>query len=174
MVISRFLGSLFGDSRDVGNATPQPDRGAPATPLDDDARLAAALDRLLDVTRSSGGMLPGLISSQLRQLDDLIRSMVEYIAHSGASTEQRVLLEALITDYIGTPLATYLRTGDADRHEDSHATSMFAKQLGVLHPVAQDLNNQVRSGAITELSTHSRFLEDKFTAGPLSLYRDDS
>jgi hypothetical protein len=164
---ARFFGSLFG--------TPRPDEGAgqePAAEPDDDARVADALDRLRSAVRAAGRELPGLISSQLRQIDDVLAPLAGYIKAQGASTEQRVLLEAMVVDYVPTPLNAYLALRDEDRVESTRATAMFADQLRILFETAQDLNHQVRSGAITELSTYARFLDDKF--GPSMLTRGDS
>ncbi|MCG2620709.1 hypothetical protein LVY72_02150 [Arthrobacter sp. I2-34] len=163
-MVARFFGSLFG--------TPRPEDGAgpePAPEPDDDARTAAALDRLRSAVRAAGRDLPGIISSQLRQIDDVLQPLAEYAQAQGASTEQRVLLEAMVVDYIPTPLNAYLALREEDRDEGTRATAMFAEQLTILFDTAQDLNHQVRSGAITELSTYARFLDDKF--GPSMLTR---
>ncbi|MFD1213726.1 hypothetical protein ACFQ36_16935 [Arthrobacter sp. GCM10027362] len=163
-MVARFFGSLFG--------TPRPEEGAgqePAAEPDDDARVAEALDGLRSAVRAAGRELPGLISAQLRQIDDVLQPLAEYIKAQDASTEQRVLLEAMVVDYIPTPLKAYLALPEEDRGEDSRATAMFAEQLQILFDTAQDLNHQVRSGAITELSTYARFLDDKF--GPSMLTR---
>lgn len=173
MVASRIFGSLFGGAPRGGNLTQGTSGGgAPAAPPDEDALLAAAIDQLLATVRGSGNKLPGIVSSQLRQLDDLLHPLIDYIKAQGASTEQRVLLEAMVGDYISTPLTTYLLTSDADRQEDSRTTGLFAGQLAVLYSTARDLDHQVRSGAITELSTHARFLQDKFNTTALTL-RDE-
>lgn len=169
MVASRIFGSLFGGTPRGGTPEQGAPAGAPAAAQDDDSILAAALDKLLATVRGSGNKLPGIISSQLRQLDDLLHPLADYIKAQGASTEQRVLFQAMVSDYITTPLNTYLLTGDAERQEDSRTTALFAGQLAVLHTTALDLNHQVRSGAITELSTHARFLQDKFNTTALTL-----
>jgi hypothetical protein len=163
-LVARFFGSLFGP--------PRPEDGAgqePAPEPDDDARTAAALDRLRSAVRAAGRELPGIISSQLRQIDDVLQPLAEYAQAQGASTEQRVLLEAMVVDYIPTPLNAYLALREEDREDGTRVTTMFAEQLAILFDTAQDLNHQVRSGAITELSTYARFLDDKF--GPSMLAR---
>lgn len=170
MVVSRIFGSIFGQSRPSSTTGASAAVGAPA-PLSDDARVVKALDDQLVQVRGAGRLLPTLISSQLRQLDDLLRPLVQYVALSGASTEQRVLLEAMIVDYIGSPLSTYLSINDAERSDHARSTVLFANQLNVLFTTVKDLDNQIRSGAITELSTHSRFLEDKFGTSSLTLDR---
>ncbi|NKX49213.1 hypothetical protein HER39_01175, partial [Arthrobacter deserti] len=156
-MVARFFGSLFG--------TPRPEDGAgqePAAEADDDTRVAAGRGRLRSAVRAAGRELPRLISSQLRQIDDVLQPPADYARAQGASTEQRVLLEAMAVDYIPTPLNAYLALREEDRGESTRATALFAEQLAILYATAQDLNQQVRSGAITELSTYARFLDDKF------------
>ena len=46
--------------------------------------------------------------------------------------------------------------------DDSRATGVLADQLALLEETVRDMLNQVRIGAIEELSTHGRFLADKF------------
>ena len=86
MVASRIFGSLFGGTPRGGAPGPGVPGGAPGPAQDDDALLAAALDRLLATVRGSGDRLPGIISSQLRQLDDLLHPLADYIKSQGAST----------------------------------------------------------------------------------------
>ncbi len=140
------------------------DRAA-SVALSDDEQTARALDRLRDTVRRSGRALPGVLTSQLRQIDDLLRTVVATIEAQDASTEQRVLLAAMIGDYIPTPLRAYLALTDEDRTDDSRATLIFSRQLALLEETIHDLLNQIRIGAIAELSTHGRFLADKFS-GP--------
>ena len=131
----------------------------------EDARTARALDALRDAVRAAGRQLPTVLSSRLRHMDDLLRSVLATVVAQGASSEQRYLLDAMISDYIADPLRTYLGLPDADRTDGSPATVMFAEQLGVLEETILDMHNQIRIGAISELSAHGRFLADKF-AGP--------
>jgi hypothetical protein len=73
-----------------------------------------------------------------------------------------VLLEAMITDYISTPLRAFLALPASDRVDESRGTELFARQLELIEETIHDLLNQIRIGAIAELSTHGRFLADKF------------
>jgi signal transduction histidine kinase len=138
--------------------------GGSAAPSEDE-QVALALDGLRAAVRRAGRELPGVLTSQLRQIDDLLRTTVATVVSQGASTEQRVLLAAMISDYIPTPLRAYLALTEHDRSDDSRATLMFSGQLAVLEETIHDLLNQIRIGAIAELSTHGRFLADKFS-GP--------
>ena len=161
-MVSRFLSSLFG-------VPPRDAEQGPTPPSEsDDERVASSLGTLQMTVRGAGRELPNIASSQLRQIDDILQPLVDYIAEHGASTEQRVLLEAIIGDYLPTPLKAYLAATEQDRAEDSPATGLLCEQLALLFSTAQDLNHQVRSGAITELSTYARFLGDKFEPSMLT------
>lgn len=135
----------------------------------EDESTAQALDLLRTAVRSAGGELPTLLTSRLAQIDDLLRTVIELIAAQSASTEQRVLLDAMIRDYLPTPLRAYLGLPEEQRTNASAATLQFSSQLGLLEETIKDLRNQIRIGAIAELSTHGRFLADKFAAPTLTL-----
>ncbi|MFB2556921.1 hypothetical protein [Herbiconiux liangxiaofengii] len=159
-----------GEPRDGSRQAGAENLGFPAAPgaaavASEDEQVALALDGLRAAVRRAGRDLPGVLTSQLRQIDDLLRTIVATIDAQDASTEQRVLLAAIIGDYIPTPLRAYLALTEHDRVDDSRATLMFSRQLAVLEETMHDLLNQIRTGAIAELSTHGRFLADKF-AGP--------
>jgi hypothetical protein len=167
MTFGRFMDSLF-----KGPSTPAvPSVAAgPAEPVEsEDAATARALDELRAAVRVSARELPPLLSSRLAHIDDLLRVVIETIAAQNASTEQRVLLDAMIRDYIPTPLRAYLALPEGDTANTSPATLQFSQQLGLLEETIHDLLNQIRIGAIAELSTHGRFLADKFAEPSLTL-----
>jgi signal transduction histidine kinase len=173
MAFGRFISSVLnGVPQPEGQITAVDGPQGPAVPgvspaetaaITDDERTARALDGLRGSVRAAGRELPTVLTSQLRQIDDLLREVVATIEAQDASTEQRVLLAAMIGDYIPTPLRAFLALPDADRADDSQATVVFSRQLRLLEETIRDLLNQVRIGAIAELSTHGRFLADKFT-----------
>ncbi|WP_425864051.1 hypothetical protein [Arthrobacter sp. TWP1-1] len=133
------------------------------------AQMGASVDSLRAAVRRSGSTLPPLLMSQLRHLGDLMRDAVADIQIRGCSTEQRVLLNAMITSYVPTPLQAYLALPPSHHDEESSATFMFAEQLATLEQTLADLLNQIRIGAVEELSTHGRFLADKFSAQDAAL-----
>ncbi|QOD02996.1 hypothetical protein [Pseudarthrobacter sp. BIM B-2242] len=164
-MIGKFIGSLFG-------AAPVPGIAEQASEPTADAELAqaaASLDNLRSAIRRTGAELPTLVSSQLRQIDDVLRPLVSHMSEQGASMEQQVLLNSIVCSYIPDPLRTYLALPDSARTEESGPTQLLAEQLATLEEIARDLANQVRIGAIAELSTHGRFLEDKFAPSALRL-----
>ncbi|CAN5204762.1 hypothetical protein BH09ACT1_BH09ACT1_02060 [soil metagenome] len=164
-------GALFGRPDDAGAGSPDVEVVGP-TPGDAPAAAASAL-RALDALRAdvrrAGGELPTLLSSQLGQIDDLLRTVITAVDEEDGSTEQQYLLNAVVTDYLPTPLAAFLALGDEDRTDTAEPTLQFAGQLVLLEETIRDLLNQVRTGAVAELSTHGRFLADKFTAPELTL-----
>jgi signal transduction histidine kinase len=165
-VISKIVGSLFrGNSDD----DPQPQQTHEQEVAADDQKTAAALDDLRSAVRRAGAILPPLVTSRLRQIDDLLRVVIDTIAIQDASTEQRFLLNAMIRDYLPTPLHAFLALSETDRAADSRSTALFIEQLGILEETIHDLLNQIRIGAIEELSTHGRFLAEKFAEPTLRL-----
>lgn len=167
MAFGRFVDSLFKGpaTTDALAVAAQPAAAA----MTEDEATRHALDQLRAMVRSSGGELPTLLTSRLAQIDDLLRAVIEMIAAQSASTEQRVLLDAMIRDYLPTPLRAYLALPERERTNTSPATLQFSGQLGILEETIRDLLNQIRIGAIAELSTHGRFLADKFAAPTLTL-----
>lgn len=131
-----------------------------------EARRLEELARSID---AGGGRLPTLVTSRLLKIVDVLRESAALIESQGASTEQRVLMEQLVEDHVPTPLGRYLSLPAADRAEDSRPTALFVEQLGIVHETVLDFTNQVRLGAIEELSTHGRFLRSKFDEPTLRL-----
>lgn len=170
-MVAKFLGSLFGGgavsrSAAVPGAEP-PDAADPAA--DELTVTGAALVELRRTVLAKGAELPPLVVSQVLQLTDILRALIGYIGRSGASTEQRVLLNAVITDYLPSPLRAYLMLAAGSRRDDSADTTVLLEQFDVLYSTVKNLDNQVRTGAITELAVHGQFLRDKFDIDGLHL-----
>lgn len=166
-MVGKFLGSLFGN-----NDVPPPVAGQ--QPVEDPAAdelaaTAAALAELRLMALGKGAELPTVVLSQVLQLVDVLRGLIGYIGQSGASTEQRVLLNAVITDYLPAPLRAYAMLPADSRSDGSADTAVLLDQLATLYSTAQNLDNQVRTGAITELAVHGQFLRDKFDIDGLHL-----
>jgi hypothetical protein len=165
MAFGKFVDSLFKSPAEMNPVVVEPR----AHEESEDEATLVALNRLRAAVLSAGGELPTLLSSRLGQIDDHLREVLETVAAQNASTEQRVLLDAMIRDYLPTPLRAYLALPERERTNDSVATVQFSTQLGILEETIGDLLNQIRIGAIAELSTHGRFLADKFAAPSLTL-----
>ncbi len=174
-MVAKFLGSLFGSGADprpaAGAGAGQPDAvSGPADPAAEELAATKAAHRDLRLTvLGHGAELPTLVVSQVLQLLDILGALIGYIERSGASTEQRVLLHAVITDYMPAPLQTYLLLDRRARSVGSAETSVLLEQLDTLYSTAKDLDHQVRTGAVTELAVHGQFLRDKFNVDGLRL-----
>ena len=70
-----------------------------------------------------------------------------------------------MNDYLPTPVRTYRSLPAADRTPESAATATLAGQLDVVAETVEDMHEQIRSGAIAELSSHGRFLRDRLGDG---------
>ena len=164
MAFGKFVDSLFKGPEQTHAIAPTPPAIETPAENSDDVEIARSLEQLRAAVRLAGREIPPLLTSRLGHIDDLLREVIATIAAQDASTEQRVLLGAMVGDYIPTPLRAYLGLSEADRVDGSRATMQFSEQLGILEETIRDLLNQIRIGAIAELSTHGRFLADKFAA----------
>jgi len=166
-MVAKFFGSLFGSGAVSQSAAEQPPAADPAQ--NELAATAAALEELRGTALGKGAELPTVVVSQILQLADVLRALIRYIGGSGASTEQRVLLNAVITDYLPSPLRAYVMLASSSRTDESAETTVLLEQLGTLYSTVLNLDNQVRTGAITELAVHGQFLRDKFDIDGLHL-----
>lgn len=167
---SRLFGSLFG----FGSAQdPRPEHLLISDEKEDELSAAEeALNSLATELRRSGAELPTVAYSQFAQITDLLRALVEHAGKIGSTVEQRVLLAAMLTDYLPTSMRTYLTLPTFSRALDSSETGLLLEQLATLHAAASTLESEIRSGSSTELAIHGRFLQDKFDIGSLLLEGD--
>lgn len=128
-------------------------------------RLTTELDKLAIKVRANGNDIPTAVYSKLRIIDDVLRSLLKYIASQGASTEQEVFLENMVTKYIPDALNAYLNLSPADKGDNSNTALLLLQQYDTLELKARDLANQVRTGAIAELSIQATFIDEKFAHG---------
>jgi hypothetical protein len=167
-MVGKFLGSLFGNGS-TSHAVAEHRDVVQDQRADELAASQVALTELRRVLHLNGAELPTVAYSQFRQIDDLLGVLIAHMQESGVSTEQSVLLGAIISDYLPTSLQKYLMLGKSSRHEGSPESRALYAQLATLHSTALSLDNQVQSGAATELAIHGRFLQDKFDLGSLHL-----
>ncbi|MCB5280744.1 MULTISPECIES: hypothetical protein [unclassified Arthrobacter] len=172
-MVAKFLGSLFGSGSGPRSAAdaglPGAESAAPDPAADELAVTEAALHDLRRTVLGKGAELPTLVVSQILLLLDTLNALIGYIVSSGASTEQRVLLNAIITDYLPSPLRAYLKLSASARETGSADTGVLLDQLDTLYATVGNLDNQVRTGAVTELAVHGQFLRDKFNVDGLRL-----
>lgn len=147
----------------VANAVANVATSVPLVPLP--VRLTAELDKLAVKVRANGDDIPTAVYSKLRVIDDVLRSLLKYIAAQGASTEQEVFLENMVTKYIPDALNAYLNLNPVDKGDNSNTALLLLKQYDTLELKSRDLANQVRTGAIAELSIQATFIDEKFAHG---------
>jgi hypothetical protein len=170
-MVAKFFGALFGSGAVPGSAAvSDAESRSTAGPAADELTVTgAALEELRRMALGRGSELPTVVVSQLLQVVDVLRALIGYIGRSGASTEQRVLLNAVVTDYLPSPLRAYLMLAAESRHEESAETRGLLEQLETLYSTVKNLDNHVRTGAVTELAVHGQFLRDKFDIDGLHL-----
>ena len=167
-MVGKFLGSLFGNGS-TSHAVAERRYVVEDERADELAASKVALTELRRILRLNGAELPTVAYSQFRQIDDLLAVLIAHLQGSGVSTEQSILLGAIVGDYLPTSLQKYLMLGKSFRREGSPESHTLCAQLATLYSTALNLDNQVRSGAATELAIHGRFLQDKFDLGSLHL-----
>lgn len=128
-------------------------------------RLAKDLDTLAIKVRKSGNDIPTAVYSKLRVIDDVLHSLLRYIAVQGCSTEQEYFLNAMVTDYIPTTLDKYLQLSPVDKGDDKPSAVLLMEQFDKLEDKARDLAQMVRSGAVAELSTQAYFIDARLADG---------
>jgi hypothetical protein len=134
----------------------------PTVPMTD--KLAQELDTLAVKVRKAGNDIPTAVYSKLRVIDDVLRSLLKYIAVQGCSAEQEFFLHAMVTDYIPNTLDKYLQLSPVDKGDDTPSAILLMNQFDTLEDKARNLAEMVRSGAIAELSTQAYFIDSKFAS----------
>jgi hypothetical protein len=153
----------FGGRNNIRHTVANAVAATPWVPLP--VRLTAELDKLAVKVRANGNDIPTSVYSKLRVIDDVLRSLLKYVASQGASTEQEVFLENMVTKYIPDALNAYINLSPADKGDGSNTALLLLKQYDTLELKARDLANQVRTGAIAELSIQATFIDEKFAHG---------
>lgn len=167
MAIGRFVGGLFGNGQGQQQQAPA---ALSIDPVEQElAQMGVSLEKLRSAVRRSGSTLPTLLSSQLGQLCDLLGVAYQDLKIRGGSTEQRVLLNAMICSYIPEPLQAFLSLPAEYQKDSGKSAVMLEEQLATLYETLGDLHNQIRIGAVEELSTHGRFLAEKFASQDAAL-----
>lgn len=157
------MGLFWNRTESPQTPTPVSDMIQSATPaISMTDKLAKELDKLAVTVRASGADIPTAVYSKLRVIDDVLRSLLKYIAVQGCSAEQEFFLNAMVTDYVPTALTTYLNLSSQDKGDNTPSALLLMKQYDTLEDKARDLAQMVRSGAIAELSTHANFIDSKF------------
>lgn len=126
-------------------------------------KLYKDLDNLAVYMRSNGNIIPTSVYSQVRRIDDILRPLLAFITANGCSAEQEHLLNAMITDYIPTPLKTFISLPRADRADDGTPARLLREQFDTMLEKVYDLSELVRSGALNDLAIHAEFIDERFS-----------
>lgn len=149
---------LFGRGRQVAQEVVT---AVPAVSFD--RKMLVELDKLAVFVRKNGNLLPAGVYSRVRRIDDVLRPLLDFIHKNGCSPEQEHLLTSMITDYIPTPLNTFVALGKADRADDGDAARMLMEQFDTMLERVYDLAGLVRQGALNELAIHTDFIDNRFS-----------
>lgn len=126
-------------------------------------KLVKDLDELAVYMRAHGNILPTSVYSQVRRIDDVLRPLLTFITANGCSAEQEHLLSSMITDYIPTPLKTFVSLPRADRADDGIPARLLKEQFDTMLEKVYDLAGLVRTGALEEMTIHANFIDNKFS-----------
>lgn len=154
------LADFFGIGR---QQSPQQAVAAVVQPEAFDKKLLKDLDNLAVYMRSHGHIIPTGVYSQVRRIDDVLRPLLAYIATNGCSAEQEHLLSSMITNYIPTPLKTFVSLPRADRADDGEPAKLLKEQFDTMLEKVYDLSELVRTGALNELAIHADFIDNRFS-----------
>lgn len=128
-------------------------------------RTSTQLSELGKLVAQAGGVLSPQAYSLARQVDDIIRSLLPYIEKQPLIMEHEVVIQSTLTDYIPTPIATYLRLDSSDRGDGSQADLLLCQQFATIRDSMWDLAEQIRDAGLKELSVQAGFISERFRQG---------
>lgn len=155
--------TLFGGWRGR-NTQPTPTIPALLTPTVVQ-RTSTQLSELGKLVSQASGVLSPQAYSLVRQVDDIIRSLLPYIEKQPLIMEHEVVIQNILTDYIPTPISTYLRLDASDRGDGSHADLLLCQQFATIRDNMWDLAEQIRDAGLKELSIQAGFISERFRQG---------
>lgn len=153
------LSSFFGKGRQAAQEVV----AAVPTAVPFEKKLIKELDNLVVFVRKNGNLLPAAVYSRVRRIDDVLRPLLEFIGKNGCSAEQEHLLTSMVTDYIPTPLNTFVALGKEDRADNGEPARMLMEQFDTMLERVYDLAGLVRQGALNELAIHTDFIDNRFS-----------
>lgn len=153
--------SLFGFGRGERNTAPIPTVPAPSF-LD---RTREQMSQLARLTAQASGVLSPEAYSLVRQVDDILRPLLTYIERQPLIVDHEVLIQNVLTEYIPTPIQTYLRLDVADRGDNSQADLLLRQQFATIRDNMLELAESIRSAGLKELSVQAGFISERFRSG---------
>ncbi len=134
-------------------------------------QLQQVLAGIVQQANADGGRLPPGAVPTVRDIDDVLRPLLEYIEKQGASEEEMRHVTAIVSDYLPTALGDFvaLPPAYADRPGVTGTTPAddLVRQLQLLDEGANELQDFVYTGDAAQLAIQARFLDAKFRRSDL-------
>jgi hypothetical protein len=144
---------------------PEPDVAGQARQLQTD--LAAIVRQ----ANADGGRLPPGAVPTVRDIDDLLRPLLQYVETRSASDEEMRHLTSIISEYLPTALGDFMALPQqyTERPGVTGTTPALdlVRQLALLDEGANDLQDLVYTGDAAQLAIQARFLDAKFRRSDL-------
>jgi hypothetical protein len=159
----------------VADAPPPPSVPDGPEPEQDVARQAQQLQtELAGIVRQAnrdGGRLPAGAVPTVRDIDDVLRPLLGYVATRGASDEEMRHLTAIVQEYLPTALGDFMALPPqyTERPGVTGTTPAvdLVRQLVLLDEGANELQDLVYTGDAAQLAIQARFLDAKFRRSDL-------
>ena len=133
--------------------------------------LREELAALVTKANADGGRLPPGAVPTVRDIDDVLRPLLDYIEARSASEEEMRHLTAIVHDYLPTALNDFcaLPAQYAERPGVTGTTPAddLVSQLQLLDEGANELQDLVYTGDAAQLAIQARFLDTKFRRSDL-------
>jgi hypothetical protein len=133
--------------------------------------LRQELADIVTKANADGGRLPAGAVPTVRDIDDVLRPLLDYIETRSASEEEMRHLTAIVHDYLPTALNDFaaLPAQYAERPGVTGTTPAddLLQQLQLLDEGANDLQDLVYTGDAAQLAIQARFLDAKFRRSDL-------
>lgn len=120
------------------------------------------LDALAVFIKQISNRISPVVYSKLRDMDDTLRPLLVYLKTHDIIVEQEVTLQSFLTDYIPTPLNTFLVLPAEEQEEGGKADLLLIQQYDTLEKSARDFADSIYERTLAALSTQAIFIENKF------------
>jgi len=166
---------------DAGVADPEARRvaGADGRRPDESAaggqvrRLSGELATIVGRADADGDRLPPGVVPTVRDLDDALRPLLDYLLVRPPNDEELRSLTAIISEYLPQAIGDYLalpaRYAERPGVTGTSPADDLVRQLVLLDEGVSELQDLVYSGDAAELAIQARFLDAKFRRSDLDL-----
>jgi hypothetical protein len=134
-------------------------------------QLQTELSGIVRQANADGGRLPPGAVPTVRDIDDVLRPLLQYVESRGASAEEMRHLTSIIREYLPTALGDFMSLPPqyAERPGVTGTTPAddLVRQLQLLDEGANELQDLVYTGDAAQLAIQARFLDAKFRRSDL-------